>query len=73
LTERMSKLSRLAVAIGGFLIMMGMILLSAVVLTMLNVIDVTAFMNETYSLMFMLALLAIGILNLLAGVILSRR
>ena len=53
--------------------MMGMILLSAVVLTLLNVVDVTAFMNETYSLMFMLALLAIGILNLLAGVILSRR
>ena len=73
MTERMSKLSRLAVAIGGFLIMMGMILLSAVVLTLLNVIDVTAFMNETYSLMFMLALLAIGMLNLLAGVILSRR
>ena len=73
MTERMSKLSRLAVAIGGFLIMMGMILLSAVVLTLLNVIDVTAFMNETYSAMFMLALLAIGILNLLAGVILSRR
>ena len=69
----MSKLSRLAVAIGGFLIMMGMILLSAVVLTLLNVIDVTAFMNETYSLMFMIALLAIGILNLLAGVVLSRR
>ena len=73
MTERMSKLSRLAVAIGGFLIMMGMILLSAVVLTLLNVIDVTAFMNDAYSSMFMLALLAIGILNLLAGVILSRR
>jgi hypothetical protein len=73
LTERMSKFCRLAVAIGGFLIMMGLILLGAVVLTLLNVIDVTAFMNETYSLMFMLALLAVGILNLLAGVILSRR
>ena len=73
MTERMSKFCRLAVAIGGFLIMMGMILLSAVVLTMLNVIDVTAFMNDAYSSMFMLALLAIGILNLLAGVILSRR
>jgi phosphate/sulfate permease len=69
----MSKLSRAAAAIGGFLIMMGMILLGAVVLTLLNVIDVTAFMNDTYSLMFMLALLTIGILNLLAGVILSRR
>lgn len=73
MTERMSKLSRLAVAIGGFLIMMGLILLGAVVLTLLNVVDVTAFMNETYSLMFMLALLAVGLLNLLAGVILSRR
>lgn len=73
LTERMSKLSRLTVAIGGFLITMGLILLGAVVLTLLNVVDVTAFMNETYSTIFMLALLAIGILNLLAGVILSRR
>lgn len=73
MTERMSKFCRLVVAIGGFLITMGLILLGAVVLTLLNVIDVTAFMNETYSLMFMLALLAVGILNLLAGVILSRR
>jgi hypothetical protein len=63
----------LAVAIGGFLIMMGMILLGSVVLTLLNVIDVTAFMNETYSLLFMIALLSVGIINLIAGLILSRR
>jgi len=68
----MRKLSRLAVAIGGFLIMMGMILMSAVVLTLLNVIDITAFMNETYVLMFMLALLSIGVLDVIAGIILSR-
>jgi len=68
----MRKLSRLAVAIGGFLIMMGMILMSAVVLTLLNVIDITAFMNETYVLMFMLALLSVGVLDVLAGIILSR-
>jgi len=72
LTERMRKLSRLAVAIGGFLIMMGMILLAAVVLTFLNVIDITAFMNETFLLMFMLALLLIGVLDVAAGIILSR-
>jgi len=72
LTERMRKLSRLAVAIGGFLIMMGMILMSAVVLTLLNVIDITAFMNETYVLMFMLALLSVGVLDVIAGIILSR-
>lgn len=72
MTERMRKLSRLAVAIGGFLIMMGMILLAAVVLTFLNVIDITAFMNETFLLMFMLALLLIGVLDVAAGIILSR-
>jgi len=72
LTERMRKLSRLAVATGGFLIMMGMILMSAVVLTLLNVIDITAFMNETYVLMFMLALLSVGMLDVIAGIILSR-
>ena len=68
----MRKLSRLAVAIGGFLIMMGMILMSTVVLTLLNVIDITAFMNETYVLMFMLALVSVGVLDVIAGIILSR-
>jgi len=53
LTERMRKLSRLAVATGGFLIMMGMILVDSSVLTLLNVIDITAFMNETSLLLFM--------------------
>jgi len=51
---------------------MGMILMSAVVLTLLNVIDITAFMNETYLLMFMLALLSVGVLDVIAGIILSR-
>jgi len=72
LTERMRKLSRLAVAMGGFLIMMGMILMGVVVLTLLNVIDVAAFVNETYLLMFMLALLSVGVLDVIAGIILSR-
>jgi len=72
LIERMRKLSRLAVAIGGFLIMMGMILISAFVLALFNVIDITAFMNETYLLMFMLALISVGVLDMIAGIILSR-
>ena len=73
LSDRLDKLCRLAVALGGFLMMMGVILLGGVVLTLLNVIDVTAFMNETYSVLFMIALLSIGIINLVAGLILSRR
>jgi len=72
LTERMRKLSRLAVAIGGFLIMMGMILMGAIALTLLNIIDLSAFVNETYLLMFMLALLSVGVLDVIAGILLSR-
>jgi len=72
LTERMRKLSRLAVAIGGFLIMMGMILMSAIALTLLNIFDINALMNETYQLIFMLALLSVGVLDLIAGIVLSR-
>jgi len=68
----MRKLSRLAVAVGGFLIMMGMILMGAIALTLLNVIDISAFANETYLLMFMLALLSVGVLDMIAGIILSR-
>lgn len=68
----MRKLSRLAAAIGGFLVMMGMILMGAIVLNLLGIIDVTVFLNETYLLMFMLALLSVGILDVIAGVILSR-
>lgn len=72
MSERIRKLSRLAVAIGGFLVMMGMIISGAVVLNILGIIDVTVFMNETYLLMFMLGLLSVGILDVVAGIILSR-
>lgn len=71
--ERISKLSRLAVAIGGFLIMMGMLLFGAIVLTLLNVIDIDALVNETYLFVFILALLSVGVLDLIAGIIFSRR
>jgi len=71
MTERMRKLSRLAVAIGGFLIMMGMILMGAIALTLLNIIDISALMNQTYLLMFMLALLSVGVLDVIAGLILA--
>jgi len=72
LTERMRKLSRFAVAIGGFLIMMGMFLAAAIALTFLNIIDVSSLVNETYLLLFMLALLSIGVLDVIAGILISR-
>jgi len=72
-TERIGKLARSAVAIGGFLIAVGMILLSAVVLNLLNVVDTSAFTNEAYLLMLMSALLLVGVLDITGGLILSRR
>ncbi len=72
-TERMGKLARSAVAIGGFLIAVGMILLSAVMLNIMNVIDTSAFTNEAYLLMLMSALFSVGVLDIIGGLILSRR
>jgi len=72
-TERIGKLARSAVAIGGFLIAVGMILLSAVVLNMMNVFDTSAFTNEAYLLMLMSVLFLVGVLDIIGGLILSRR
>jgi len=66
-------MARSAVAIGGFLIAVGMILLSAVVLNIMNVIDTSAFTNEAYLLMLMSALFLVGALDIIGGLVLSRR
>ena len=72
-TERMGKLARSAVAIGGFLIAVGIILLSAVMLNVMNVIETSAFTNEAYLLMLMSVLFLVGALDIIGGLILSRR
>jgi len=61
------------VAIGGFLIAVGIILLSAVMLNVMNVIDTSAFTNEAYLLMLMSVLFLVGALDIIGGLILSRR
>jgi len=53
--------------------MIGMILVSAVVLSLMKVVDTSAFMNEAYLLMLMSALFLVGVLDIIGGVILSRR
>jgi len=52
--------------------MISMILMGAVALTLLGIIDIGAFVNETYLLLFMLALLSVGVLDVIAGIIVSR-
>lgn len=73
LSERMRKLSRLAVAIGGFLILTGMILTGIFLLALFNLIDVGVFVGETHLRLLTLILLLIGILDITAGMILLRR
>ncbi len=69
----MRKLIRLAVAIGGFLTMTGMILTGTSLLSLLNIIDVGVFIGETHLLLLSSMLLLIGILDVVAGIILLQR
>ena len=65
-------LSRFAVALGGFLIFVGIILIGVFVLIFLG-LDVSILESEKYRMLFLWALLAIGLLDLVSGVILRRR
>jgi hypothetical protein len=61
------------VAIGGFLIMMGMTLTSIVLLALFNLIDIGIFEYETHMFLLTLTLLLIGILDFVGAIILLRR
>ena len=69
----MRKLSRLGVAIGGFLIATSILLIGLILLVLLNFVDISIFADETNILLLMLILLLIGILDFVASVILLRR
>jgi len=69
----MRKLSRLGVAIGGFLIATSILLIGLILLVLSNFVDISIFADETNILLLMLILLFIGILDFVASVILLRR
>lgn len=69
----MRKLSRLGVAIGGFLIATSILLIGLILLVLSNFVDISIFADETNILLLMLILLLIGILDFVASVILLRR
>jgi len=66
------RLGKVAVAIGGFIIMVGMIMIGVFALAFFGIFDIGAFMNTKYLIVFMIALLITGVLDLIAGIILSR-
>ena len=67
------RLGRVAVAIGGFIIMMGMVMIGVFALAFFGIFDINALMNTKYMVVFMIALLVTGVLDLIAGIILFRR
>lgn len=66
-------LSRFAVALGGFLIFVGIMMIGVFVLVFFGFVDVSILESEKYRILFLGALLTIGLLDLLSGIILRRR
>ena len=66
-------LSRFAVALGGFLIFVGILMIGASVLVFFGFVDVGILESEEYRVIFLGALLTIGLLDLMSGIILRRR
>lgn len=67
------KLSRFAVALGGFLIFVGVLVIAVFVISFLGVVDFSVIELENLQNLALWILLVIGLLDLMAGVILWRR
>ena len=65
--------SRFAVALGGFLIFVGIIVTSVFLVGFLGVVDFSILESETFQSLSLFLLLAIGLIDLVAGIILWRR
>ena len=67
------RFSRFAVALGGFLIFVGIIVIGVFLIGFLGVVDFSIIDRETFYSLSLLLLLAIGLVDLVAGIILWRR
>ena len=65
--------SRFAVALGGFLIFVGIIVIGVFLIGFLDVVDFSIIDSETFQSLSLVLLLAIGLVDLVAGIILWRR
>ena len=66
-------LSKSAVAIGGFLIFAGIIITGVSVLVLFGFVEISILENEKLRVLSLWALLAIGVLDLVAGILLRHR
>jgi len=69
------RLSRIAVALGGFLIFVGVIILGVFMLVLTRVFEVSTLETifTDYQMPFLGILLAIGVLDIVSGIILEQR
>jgi len=65
--------SRFAVALGGFLIFVGIIVIGVFILSFLGIVDFSILEDENFQSLPLLLLLVIGLVDLTAGIILWRR
>jgi len=67
------RFSRFAVALGGFLIFVGIIMIGVFLIGFLGVVDFSTIDSETFYSLSLVLLLTIGLVDLVAGIILWRR
>ncbi len=71
------RFSKVAVAIGGFLILVGVMIVGVLALVLTKVMDISLFEglfeNVDYRMLFLGVLLAVGVLDVVSGIILRHR
>lgn len=67
------RFSRFAVALGGFLIFVGIIVIGGFLIGFLGVVDFSTIDSESLQSLSLVLLLTIGLVDLVAGIILWRR
>lgn len=64
---------RFAVALGGFLIFIGIIMVGIFVTIFFGFADISALENQEYHMLSLLILLVVGVFDLVSGIILRRK
>lgn len=73
MTKNPRRLSKVAAALGGLLIMTGVVMIGIFALALFGILDISVFMDTKYLLLLTLVLLMIGIIDVVSGIILALR
>ncbi len=64
---------RFAVSLGGFLILMGIIMVGVFAMVFFGFVDLSALENQEYRMLSLWILLVVGVFDLVSGIILRRK